>query len=125
MQLILFDTFGFPLDLTNWLQQKNRFKVDEDAGFQVEMQQQKNRSKAAGVIDTEDWITLIDNPSNKFIGYDALEAQAHIIKYRKVKAKGKESYQLVLDQTPFYAESGGQVGDTGRILINERVAGSL
>ena len=111
------DTFGFPLDLTILVAAEKGFKVDEE-GFKVEMQQQKNRSKAASIVDTEDWITLIDNPSNKFIGYNNLEAAAQVIKYRKVKARGKESYQLVLDTTPFYAESGGQVGDTGTLLIN-------
>ncbi len=115
------DTFGFPLDLTILVAAEKGFKVDEE-GFKVEMQQQKNRSKAAAVVDTEDWITLKENPSNKFVGYNTLEADAQIIKYRKVKAKGKESYQLVLDTTPFYAESGGQVGDTGTFSIkNEKV----
>jgi len=113
----LYDTFGFPFDLTRLIAAENGISVDE-AGFEAEMQQQKNRSKAAGVIDTEDWTTLIENVSNKFIGYDSLETHSKIIKYRKVKAKGKESYQLVLDQTPFYAESGGQVGDTGTLEIN-------
>src|SRR5690606_23141766 len=95
---------------------ENNLTVDE-AGFENEMQQQKNRSRAATTVDTEDWVTLIDNVSNRFVGYDSLETKAKVIKYRKVTAKGKESYQLVLGTTPFYAESGGQVGDTGELIF--------
>jgi alanyl-tRNA synthetase len=80
------------------------------------MQQQKARSRAATAIDTEDWVVLIDNPLVEFVGYDSLETNTQIVKYRKIKAKGKESWQLVLEATPFYAESGGQVGDTGTLL---------
>ena len=108
----LFDTFGFPVDLTRLIAEENQLTVDEK-GFEAEMQQQKNRSRAAGTIDTEDWIILADHGFNDFIGYDSLEVKTKVIKYRKVKAKGKEAYQLVLEATPFYAESGGQVGDTG------------
>ena len=82
------------------------------------MQKQKDRSRAATAIDTEDWIVLNDNNTNEFVGYDSLETEANILKYRKVKAKGKEAYQIVLDKTPFYAESGGQVGDTGELAVN-------
>jgi alanyl-tRNA synthetase len=112
----LYDTYGFPFDLTQLILTENKLTVDEKE-FNSEMEQQKNRSRAATVVDTEDWIVLKEG-SNKFVGYDSLEAKAHVLKYRKIKAKGKESYQLVLDITPFYAESGGQVGDTGQLVIN-------
>ena len=112
----LFDTYGFPLDLTKLIASENSMIVDE-TGFDVEMQQQKSRSRAATSIDADDWIELKEG-SNKFVGYDSLEAKASVLKYRKVKAKGKELYQIVLDKTPFYAESGGQVGDQGQLIIN-------
>ena len=112
----LYDTYGFPLDLTKLVAEEKGLTVDEK-GFEVEMKQQKDRSRAAGTVDAEDWIILKEG-SNKFIGYDSLEAKASILKYRKVKAKGKELYQIVLDTTPFYAESGGQVGDKGILTIS-------
>ena len=111
------DTYGFPLDLTKLLAKEIDIDVD-DTGFEKEMQQQKQRSRAATAVDTEDWIVLDDYARNEFIGYDALESETKVVKYRKVKAKGKEAYQLVLEVTPFYAESGGQVGDTGELIIN-------
>src|SRR4030095_7082004 len=111
------DTYGFPLDLTKLLAKEIDIDVD-DTGFEKEMQQQKQRSRAATAVDTEDWIVLDDYARNEFIGYDELESQTKVVKYRKVKTKGKESYQLVLEVTPFYAESGGQVGDTGELIIN-------
>jgi alanyl-tRNA synthetase len=107
----LYDTYGFPIDLTRLIASENDLEVDEK-GFESEMQQQKSRSRAATAIDTEDWIVLNDS-TNSFVGYDTLETKTKVLKYRKVKAKGKESYQIVLETTPFYAESGGQVGDTG------------
>jgi len=117
----LYDTYGFPIDLTRLIGQENNLQVDE-AAFEMEMQQQKTRSRAATALDTEDWVVLAEG-STKFVGYDKLDAQAQVLKYRKVKAKGKESYQLVLDQTPFYAESGGQVGDRGELIWeNEKIA---
>lgn len=114
----LLDTFGFPIDLTRLIAQENSFVVDE-AGFEEEMNKQKNRSRNAAVLQTDDWTVL--NPSNSkgFVGYQQLQTQTKILKYRKVSAKGKDSYQLVLEETPFYAESGGQVGDTGTLKIND------
>ncbi len=112
------DTHGFPIDLTKLIASENNFDVDEE-GFKKEMQQQKDRSRAASVIDTEDWITLNENDSPKFLGYDTLETQSKVLKYRKTKSQGKESYQIVLDKTPFYAESGGQVGDTGVLIFDD------
>ena len=108
----LYDTFGFPLDLTKLVAAEKGLKVDEK-GFEKEMQLQKNRSRSAAVLETEDWIIINDIPSSKFVGYDSLETKAKVVKYRKVSGKGKELYQIVLDNTPFYAESGGQVGDSG------------
>lgn len=110
----LFDTFGFPIDLTRLIATENQLTIDE-SGFESEMQQQKNRSRAAGTIDTEDWVVLTETAMNEFVGYDSLEIKSRVVKYRKVKAKGKEAYQLVLEATPFYAESGGQAGDTGTL----------
>ncbi|HEY4209293.1 MAG TPA: alanine--tRNA ligase, partial [Puia sp.] len=110
----LFDTYGFPLDLTDLIAKEAGWEVDSVA-FEKEMQQQKDRSRAATAMDTEDWVVLENSALSEFVGYDLLETKTRIIKYRKIKAKGKESWQLVLEATPFYAESGGQVGDTGVI----------
>jgi alanyl-tRNA synthetase len=110
----LYDTFGFPLDLTRLIANEKGLRVDEK-GFEIEMQKQKDRSRSAAVLETEDWVTVNDMASSKFVGYDSLETKSKIIKYRKVSGKGKELYQIVLDTTPFYAESGGQVGDSGSL----------
>ncbi len=110
------DTYGFPLDLTQLIAGERGLEVDV-AGFNKEREKQQERGRKAGVIDTEDWIVVHEGSGNEFLGYDALESEATVVKYRKVKAKGKESYQVVLDRTPFYAESGGQVGDTGFLQI--------
>ncbi|QTE39525.1 alanine--tRNA ligase [Mucilaginibacter gossypii] len=112
----LSDTYGFPIDLTELMARENGLTVDLD-GFEKELQEQKTRSRAATAIDTGDWIVLKDDESVEFTGYDETETIAHIVKYRKVTAKGKEQYQLVLDKTPFYAESGGQVGDKGELVF--------
>ncbi|HEY1114132.1 MAG TPA: alanine--tRNA ligase [Chitinophagaceae bacterium] len=113
----LYDTYGFPFDLTRLIAAERGLAIDEE-GFTKEMQQQKDRSRAATALDTEDWVVVNEAESNsRFVGYDSLEAKASVLRYRKVKAKGREAYQLVLDQTPFYAESGGQVGDTGTLRI--------
>ncbi|PWG82047.1 alanine--tRNA ligase [Pararcticibacter amylolyticus] len=111
----LYDTFGFPIDLTELMAREKGLTVDMD-GFNKALEAQKARSRAATSVDTGDWIILNEGDENEFVGYDAAESDATILKYRKVKAKGKEQYQLVLDRTPFYAESGGQVGDTGYIF---------
>ena len=114
----LFDTFGFPVDLTRLIASENELQVDEP-GFEKEMQQQKNRSRAATAIDTGDWIQVNPDKETNFVGYTSMEATATIIKYRNVKAKGKEAYQWVLAETPFYAESGGQVGDIGNLQFED------
>ena len=114
----LLDTYGFPIDLTRLIAAENNLTVDE-TGFVNEMQQQKTRSRSAAVLDTEDWVTLMDNTPNKFVGYDNVATQTNVVKYRKVTSKGKESYQLILASTPFYAESGGQVGDTGTLQFGD------
>jgi alanyl-tRNA synthetase len=117
----LYDTYGFPFDLTGLIASERNLTVDE-AEFNSEMQKQKQRSRAATAIDTEDWVIVNQGNSNEFVGYDSLETEANVLRYRKVKAKGKEAYQIILDKTPFYAESGGQVGDTGELIIqNEKV----
>ncbi len=114
----LYDTYGFPIDLTRLIAQEQNLLVNE-AEFDAEMQQQKSRSRAASVVDTGDWIVLEDTSSNHFVGYDTLDIKTHITKYRKMNLKGKDMYQLVLDSTPFYAESGGQIGDTGTLHIED------
>ena len=118
----LLDTYGFPIDLTRLIARENNFMVD-DKGFEEEMRQQKDRSRSAAALDTEDWITIVENATNQFVGYNSLEAKARVIKYRRVSSKAKEFYQLVLDSTPFYAESGGQVGDTGTLLFGSESIG--
>lgn len=112
----LYDTYGFPEDLTQLIAAENGLTIDKRA-FDAELQKQKDRSRAATAIDTEDWVVLVDNPLVEFVGYEMLETNTSISKYRKIKAKGKESWQLVLEATPFYAESGGQVGDTGTLSV--------
>lgn len=116
----LYDTYGFPLDLTMLIASEKGFTVDEK-GFEAEMKKQKDRSRAATELDMGDWTILQDQPSGIFVGYNDLSTESKVLKYRKIKAKGKEQYQLVLDKTPFYAESGGQVGDTGTLTFGSEV----
>ncbi|MDD3645489.1 MAG: alanine--tRNA ligase, partial [Bacteroidales bacterium] len=118
----LYDTYGFPIDLTQLLASEKGLSVDMD-GFNRDLEQQKSRSRAAATLETEDWVELIaDNKPTQFLGYQTMEAPAKIVKYRLVKAKGKQFFQIVLDQTPFYAEAGGQVGDTGLLRgINDQI----
>jgi alanyl-tRNA synthetase len=108
----LFDTFGFPIDLTQLMASEKNWKVDIE-GFNKALEEQKNRSRVATTVDTDDWVELSKNDGRGFVGYDELTADAEILRYRKVQAKGKNFYQIVFNETPFYAESGGQVGDTG------------
>ncbi len=115
---MLFDTFGFPIDLTKLIAKEHSWEIDEE-GFEREMQLQKKRSRSASIIDTEDWIIINENGSSKFVGYDTYETKSKVLKYRKTKSQGKECYQIVLDKTPFYAESGGQVGDTGILIFDD------
>ena len=114
----LFDTFGFPPDLTRLIASEQGRSINEKE-FDEEMQQQKNRSRAATTLDTEDWIILHEDAATAFVGYDSLSLTTRLVRYRKVKSKGKESYQLVLEATPFYAESGGQVGDRGSLQFGD------
>ncbi|MGN6438467.1 MAG: alanine--tRNA ligase [Agriterribacter sp.] len=114
----LYDTYGFPADLTRLIASENGLSVDE-TGFDKEMQLQKERSRAATAIDTEDWVEINKADKTSFVGYNDLLIDTQVVKYRKVKAKGKEQYQLVLEATPFYAESGGQVGDTGYLQFGD------
>nr|WP_261387323.1 alanine--tRNA ligase [Chitinophaga pinensis] len=112
----LYDTYGFPYDLTSLIAAENNFSVDEK-GFEAAMKEQKDRSRAATELDMGDWTVLNENAESVFVGYELSETATSVAKYRKIKAKGKEQYQLVLSQTPFYAESGGQVGDTGTLTF--------
>ncbi len=116
----LYDTFGFPFDLTSLIASEKGVGVDSQ-GFEEELEKQKERSRNATKLETDDWVELEAGEST-FVGYDSLECETKILKYRKIKAKGKESFQLVLSNTPFYAEGGGQVGDTGVLkTINESI----
>ena len=112
----LFDTYGFPLDLTELICRENGFTVNEEQ-FNVEMQKQKERARNAAQVENSDWVELAAG-EQQFVGYDYTEYTCHILRYRKVKQKKNEFYELVLDYTPFYGEMGGQVGDQG-VLVSE------
>ena len=108
----LFDTYGFPVDLTQLMAAEKGWEVDME-GFKKGLAEQKERSRAAAAVENDDWVELLPGVNQEFLGYDQLEAEVKIVRYRHVKVKEKEFYQLVLDRTPFYGESGGQVGDKG------------
>jgi len=117
----LYDTFGFPADLSRIVAEDHGFTIDE-TGFEAEMAKQKERSKKATALVTDDWVILDDKGKETSIAYDNTEAEVKITRYRKVKNKKGEFFQLVFNQTPFYAESGGQIGDTGSIsTLNETI----
>jgi len=118
----LYDTYGFPIDLTQLLASEKGMIVDME-GFQKGLAAQKQRSRVAAAVETEDWTELIktDKPT-EFVGYETLTCESKILKYRNIKSKGKSFYQIVLEKTPFYAESGGQTGDTGVLKnINDQI----
>ena len=110
----LYDTFGFPIDLTQLLAQEKGVSIDVD-GFHKFLEQQKERSRKATQLETDDWVELLEDDVEEFVGYDTTNTTIKIVKYRKVKQKGKEFFQLVFNLTPFYPEGGGQVGDIGCI----------
>lgn len=114
----LYDTYGFPIDLTELLAREKGLTVDME-GFNQALQIQKDRSRAATAIDTGDWVLVNDEEGFEFVGYDTLTAKTEVVKYRKVVSKNKEQFQLVLSVSPFYAEGGGQVGDSGELVSEE------
>lgn len=113
---VLYDTFGFPLDLTELILREHGMTLDQE-GFDQEMAEQKARARSAAQLETDDWVSLAEGET-LFVGYDQTEADCSILRYRHVKQKNKDFYQVVLSATPFYAEMGGQVGDSG-ILVDE------
>ena len=114
---VLYDTYGFPLDLTELILKENNLSVDTDR-FNVRMQEQKERARNAAATETGDWVVLHEGEP-QFVGYDMLSCDTEILRYRKIRQKNKEYYQLVLSATPFYAEMGGQVGDTGTLTSDD------
>lgn len=114
----LYDTFGFPLDLTELILRENSMTADIKE-FETEMQKQKERARNAAAVQADDWVTLHSDEEEKFVGYDNSECDTQIIKYRLVKQKNSQYYQLILSRTPFYAEMGGQVGDRGKLISTD------
>ncbi len=116
----LFDTYGFPIDLTQVMAGEKGWTIDME-GFNKGLEEQKNRSRKAAEKDTEEWVVLVNGvDKTEFVGYESLEQKAKVVKYRKIKEKKKEFFQVVLDKTPFYAESGGQVGDRGYLDFDSK-----
>lgn len=116
---VLYDTYGFPLDLTELILKENNMTLDH-AGFDSEMAAQKARARNAAAVEATDWVVVRDG-EQEFVGYDKTKAETQILRYRKVKQKNNEFYQIVLSVTPFYAEMGGQVGDRGRLVSGDDV----
>lgn len=114
----LYDTFGFPIDLSELIARENGYSIDFK-GFEEELNKQKERARSATAKEAGDWVVIEELPQEDFVGYDSLAENIKIAKYRTVKSKGKEAYQIVFDKTPFYAESGGQIGDTGHIITEK------
>ena len=114
----LYDTFGFPIDLSELIARENGYSIDFK-GFEEELNKQKERARSATAKEAGDWVVIEELPQEDFVGYDSLAEDIKIAKYRTVKSKGKEAYQIVFDKTPFYAESGGQIGDTGHIITEK------
>lgn len=116
----LYDTYGFPLDLTELLAKEKGLSIEIEE-FNKLLNQQKERSRKDAVVDKEDWIIIDENPKCEFVGYDELQTEISITRYRRVNKKGKDYFHLVFNKTPFYAESGGQIGDTGQISDNDEI----
>ena len=114
---VLYDTYGFPLDLTQLILKENGMTLNQ-AEFDTEMAAQKQRARSAAAVEADDWVT-VNEGEQEFVGYDRTEAEAHILRYRKIKQKNQEYYQIILDVTPFYAEMGGQVGDRGTLTCGD------
>ena len=114
---VLYDTYGFPIDLTELILREQGMNLDHK-GFDAEMKKQKERARNAAAVETGDWVE-VNEGEQKFVGYDSAASDTKILRYRKVKQKGKEFYQIILSETPFYAEMGGQVGDKGRLIASD------
>ena len=114
----LYDTYGFPFDLTALIAKENMFEIDKE-GFEQELNNQKKRSRNASIIKMEDWITVNKKKDSFFTGNDELKSNSSILKYRKIQENNKKYYQVIFDKTPFYAESGGQIGDVGFLKIKK------